>query len=101
MDAQLTLDAICVPSENVVAREIEGELLIVPLAAGIGDSDDELYTLNPTGQAIWQRLDGRRTLREVAAALVEEFNAPLAKVETDVLGLASELARRGMLVARP
>ena len=101
MDPHLTLDAICTPSENVVAREIEGELLIVPLASGIGDADDELYTLNPTGQAIWQKLDGQRTLGQVAAALAGEFDAPIVEIETDVLGLASEMTRRGILVCRP
>ena len=39
---------IC-PSEDVVAREIEGEFIIVPLAAGIGDMEDELYSLNESG----------------------------------------------------
>ena len=33
MKAQVTLDAICTPSEDVVAREIEGDIVIVPLVA--------------------------------------------------------------------
>ena len=53
------MDAVYAPSEDVVAREIEGELIIVPLVAGIGDMEDELYTLNETGRAIWDRLDGK------------------------------------------
>ena len=62
MATQLNLDAVCACSENVVARTIEGEVVIIPLVAGIGDEEDELYTLNETGQAIWQQLDGHRTL---------------------------------------
>ena len=61
-EAIVTLKTTCTPSEDIVAREIEGEIIIVPLVAGIGDADDELYTLNETGQAIWQKLDGQRTL---------------------------------------
>ena len=38
--------------EKSLEREIEGELIIVPLVAGIGDADDELFTLNETGKAI-------------------------------------------------
>ena len=49
MTDTLTLDMICAPSEDVVAREIEGEIVIVPLASGIGDMEDELFTLNETG----------------------------------------------------
>jgi len=97
----LDLNAVCASSEDVVVREIEGEILIVPLVAGIGDAEDELYTLNETGQAIWQKLDGQRTLKQVAEMLVAEFDAPLAEVEKDVLGLASELTRRGILVTKP
>jgi hypothetical protein len=53
MEAPVRLDTICAPSDDVVAREIEGDIMIVPLVAGIGDADDELYTLNETGRAIW------------------------------------------------
>ncbi len=94
----LNLKSICVPSEDVVAREIEGEILIVPLASGIGDAEDELYTLNETGQAIWQKLDGRRTLGDIALLLAEEFNTPLPDLEKDVLGFVGELTRRRILL---
>ena len=50
--AEINIDKIYIPSEDVVARLIEGELIIVPLVAGIGDMDDELFTLNETGRAI-------------------------------------------------
>lgn len=83
-----------------MAREIEGELIIVPLVAGIGDMEDELYTLNETGKAIWARLDGQRTLRAVAAELTTEFSAPPGEIEKDVLGLMTELMRRKMVVVQ-
>ena len=99
MTAKVTLQTVCAPSGDVVAREIEGEVIIVPLIAGIGDADDELYTLNETGQAIWKRLDGHATLGEVAAGLAEEFETPPEEVEADVLGFAAELVQRGILAA--
>ncbi|HNR69686.1 MAG TPA: PqqD family protein, partial [bacterium] len=85
---------------DVVAREIEGEIIIIPLAAGIGDMEDELYTLNETGKMIWDRLDGRNTLAEIAASLADEYDAPLDEIERDVLGLIEELARRKIVVAQ-
>jgi hypothetical protein len=98
---ELGLDAICTPSEDVVSREIEGELIIVPLAAGIGDAEDDLYTMNETGKAVWARLDGKRTLRAVSTELAAEFNAPPGEIEEGVLGLMKELVRRRMVVVRP
>jgi hypothetical protein len=100
MTDTLTLDAICAPSEDVVAREIEGELIIVPLAAGIGDMEDELYTLNDTGKAIWDKLDGIHTLAQIANELADEYDAPIADIERDVAGLLGELARRRMVIVQ-
>ena len=76
-----------------------GELIIVPLIAGIGDGEDELFTLNHTGRVIWAHLDGKRSLAAVATALARDFAAEEGAVERDVLGLVAELAARGILVA--
>jgi hypothetical protein len=101
MESEIKLDTIYAPSEDVVAREIEGELIIVPIASGIGDMEDDLYTLNETGQAIWEKLDGVRSLQQVALDLAEEYDAPLSNIERDVLGLITELVKRRMLVTVP
>ncbi|MBU4232782.1 MAG: PqqD family protein [Proteobacteria bacterium] len=95
----LSRDAVYTVSEDVVAREIEGEIIIVPLMAGIGDLEDELYTLNETGKAIWNKLDGRRSLNDVIAELAAEYQAPSGEIERDVLGLVQELVQRRILLA--
>ena len=100
MDSKDPLDTIYTPSEDVVAREIEGEIIIVPIASGIGDMEDELYTLNETGKAIWVKLDGVHSLRQIASELAEEYSASAADIERDVIGLVGELERRRMVVAR-
>jgi len=97
MKAEVNLDFAYVPSDNIVAREIEGELIIVPLVAGIGDMEDELYTLNETGKAIWEKLDGRNKLKHVVKKLSDEFAGSAGDIEADVLGLARELMRRKMI----
>ena len=97
MASEISLSTVCTPSSDVVSRAIEGDVIIVPLAAGIGDADDELYALNETGRAIWRQLDGQRTLGDVAVALTLEFDAAQAELEADVLGFAGEMVRRGIL----
>lgn len=92
------LESIYMPSPDVVAREIEGELIIVPIAAGIGDLEDELYTLNETGRAIWDQLDNKTTLAQIARSLAEEFEAEPVVIEGDVRGLVEELVKRKILV---
>jgi coenzyme PQQ biosynthesis protein PqqD len=95
----ISRDAVYAPSEDIVARDIEGEIVIVPLVAGIGDLEDELFTLNETGKAIWDRLDGRRSLNQIIAELAAEYQAAADEIDQDVLGLVAELVRRRMLVA--
>jgi hypothetical protein len=94
----ITINSVLIPSEDIVAREIEGELIIIPLVAGIGDMEDELFSLNDTAKAIWKQLDGRKNLAQIAAGLASEYNADLKKIERDVLGLMGELFNRGIVV---
>lgn len=98
MDAHVSLDAVCTPSDNVVVREIEGNVIVIPVAAGIVEVEGELFTLNPTGHAIWQKLDGQRTLKEVASVLSREYDAPSSDIEGDVVAFADVLQQRRLVV---
>jgi len=98
METRVNLEAIYSISEDVVSREIEGEILIVPLVSGIGDMEDELFNLNDTGKAIWQQLDGQKNLKEVVAELSGEFEAPEEEIGQDVKGFVEELLKRRMVV---
>jgi len=96
----IDMNSVCAPSEDIVAREIEGEIIIVPVVSGIGGPEEDLYTLNETAQAIWQRLDGGKTLGAVADSLASEFDTSRTALEADVLGLVRELVDRGILMVR-
>ncbi len=96
----LTPESILVHSDDIVSREIEGELIIVPIASGIGDMEDELYTLNETGRSIWERIDGKRSLQNITGDLAEEYSATPDIIMKDVVGLAEELLKRKILVIK-
>lgn len=98
METKVNLGSIYVPSEDVVAREVQGEFIIIPITSGIADLEDEIFTLNETGRAIWDKLDGKKSLRNVIDELASEFEGPDSEVEKDVLGLTEELLKRRMLV---
>ena len=101
MDTAVNIDAVYALSEEVVAREIEGELIIVPLTANVGDMEDELYTLNETGKDIWHRLDGKTSLRDLIAQLSDRYDAAVQGIEADVFGLMTEFLKRKFLVENP
>jgi hypothetical protein len=98
MDIKVNLDNIYMPSEDVVAREVQGEFIIVPITSGVGDLEDEIFALNETGRAIWDKLDGKKTLKQIAEGLSQNFTAPIEEIEKNVLGLTDELLKRRMLV---
>jgi hypothetical protein len=91
---KIGLDDVFSPSKDVVARKIEGEMIIIPLTAGIGDLEDDLYTLNETGQAVWEKLDGKKDVGTIVKELSKEYGAPSDVIKKDVMGILSELARR-------
>ncbi len=94
----IEMTKVYAPSDDIVAREIEGELIIIPLVAGIGDLEDELFTLNETGKAIWDLLDGKKSLEEVTVTLAGTYDSPEGDLKEDVCGLVEELVKRKMLV---
>ena len=98
MEPKASTEKVYVLSEDIVAREIQGEFVIIPITSGIADLEDAIFSLNETGQAIWHRLNGKKSLEDLAHELESEFEAPEAEIKKDVLGLAEELLKRKMLV---
>jgi len=88
-------------SEDVVAREIQGVIVIVPITSNIGNMEDELFTLNEYGKAIWERLDGKTPLENILQALYKEFEAPEKTIREDAMNFIAELEKRKIVVERP
>jgi Coenzyme PQQ synthesis protein D (PqqD) len=98
METKIDLNGVYLVSKDVVARDIHGEFIIVPISSGIGESDGEIFSLNRFGKAIWDKLDGKRSLKEVVHSLTSQFEGRAAEIEIDVLGLSEELLKRKMIV---
>ena len=96
VELELTLKNICSPSKDVVTRELEGRMLIMPVTCGIVDVDGEIFTLSETGRAIWHKLNGEKSLQQIAAELAENFTCPQDQIEKDVLGIVTEMIRWGI-----
>ncbi|HNS31360.1 MAG TPA: PqqD family protein [bacterium] len=99
-ESKVDINSVYIPSENIVAREIEGEIIIIPLTSGVGDMEDELYTLNETGKVIWTGLDGKKNLKVISLELSSRFDATSDTIEKDVMGLMEELLKRKMVVKK-
>lgn len=89
----LTL-ASCPTHSSRSAHEItEGQAVLVNLNTGY------LFSLNATGAFLWQRLDGRASLGAIAAELAAAYEVDTGITEPDVLELANELLKEGLIQA--
>ncbi|MEW6333588.1 MAG: PqqD family protein [Thermodesulfobacteriota bacterium] len=95
---KIRMDMVFSHSDDVVSREIDGALIIVPLTAGVGDMEDDLFSMNETGTEIWNLLDGKKTIREIVDALAGQYRADAGEIEADVSGIVKELLKRRMIV---
>lgn len=93
---------VCKPAPDVIANEVDGEWILVPVnAQGIGNANDALYTLNETGRWLWNAMDGKRTLGEIADAMTQDFQCAPSREEriTEIIGWATSMMAFGLLDA--
>ena len=83
-------------STSVVARVVAGETLIVPVRAKVGDLAS-IYNFNGTGTLIWKLLESPRTVAELAASVVEEYDVDLTQAERDVREFVEEMKNAGLI----
>jgi 2-keto-4-pentenoate hydratase len=56
------------------------------------------YTLNEIGTLFWDMLTGQRSIAECARLVAQEYEVDLAVVEADLLELAVDFEREGLIV---
>jgi hypothetical protein len=81
---------------DFIFRRVVDELVLVPIRQDVADMDC-IYTMNPLGAFIWEKLDGGATLADLRAAVVQEYAADPAVVAVDVLEFVHELEAAGAL----
>ncbi len=70
-------------NREVVSRQIEGELIIVPIRSGVGDLNS-LYTLNPVGSVLWDFMNEGHTIPEMVQRVCDEFEVTSAQAQQDI-----------------
>ncbi len=82
--------------EDLVTRRIAGETIIVPVRAMVGDLDS-IFTLNETSSAIWELLDGRRDVGQIADALCLKFEVTREEAVEDVSEFLESLKAESLI----
>ena len=65
---ELSLESTVSLSDEQVACELQGEMVVLSLA------DGEYYGLNPVAAAVWRHLEQPKQVAEIRDALLDEFS---------------------------
>jgi hypothetical protein len=85
-----------VRNQDVVARQIEGELIIVPVRRGVGDMNS-LYTLNPVGSVLWDFMAEEHSISEMVQRVCNEFDVTAAQAKDDIEGFLESLLQEKLI----
>ncbi len=77
---------------TIVARQIAGEMILVPIRQNMGDLE-LIYLLNETALFAWQLLDGNKTLADILSHIILEFDVDEQQAGQDLLDLFTDLER--------
>jgi hypothetical protein len=77
-------------SDDVVAREIEGKVILMPLRKSSMDLN-YIYTLNETASCAWDLFDGKSTLGEIRNSLCQRYEVTEGKVEKELTEFVKDL----------
>lgn len=76
---------------DVVDVELDGDVVLYD------QRESASHVLNGTAGLVWQLLDGSACLGELAGDLAEAYGAELAVVRDDVVAVARQFGRQGLL----
>ena len=94
----IPVDAHFVRNQEVVARKIQGELIIVPIRRGVGDLNS-LYTLNAVGAVLWDFLTESHTIGEMVKRVCDEFEVTASEAQQDIEAFLDSLRQEQLVEA--
>jgi hypothetical protein len=81
---------------EIVTRAIAGETFLVPIRGRLADMQ-RIFSLNATGEFIWQELDGKRDLQEIIGEIQSAFEVTREEADADAREFISALLEEGLV----
>lgn len=79
---------------TLALAELDGEVVLLDEEQGV------VHVLNATATLVWSRCDGSASLGEIISGLAASFGADRRAVRDDVMKVAQDFARSGLLEER-
>ncbi len=87
----ISLDSKVKIGTGVLFREIDGEAVLLNSLTGV------YYGLDPVGTEVWHAFEKNKTLGRACRAVEETYAVEPARCQKDVLKLASDLQKNGLI----
>jgi hypothetical protein len=82
-----------IPKKNpeIIAKTVRGEMVLLNPVSG------KYYGLNKVGCAFWEKIDGYRSLPQIIALLLEDFNVERERLTKDIEDLMKSLTENKLV----
>lgn len=94
------LDTVYRKRDDIVARRIAGETLLVPIRGELAEMQ-QIFALNPVAEFIWERLDGAHPLGEILDGILEDFEVGSDEARADMERFVRDLLKAELIVEAP
>jgi len=91
MPAVISLKTIVVASKENVSCSLGDEAAILHVRNGV------YYGLDPVGARVWKLLEQPKSVADLRAAILDEYDVESAKCESDLLNLLEKLRTEGLI----
>lgn len=75
---------------DFVQRQVAGECILVPIRRNLAEANS-IYVLNETGAAIWNCIDGTRSIVSIEQKMGNEYNVAAERLHLDFETLLADL----------
>lgn len=91
MDMLSQSHVICANEQQVAAKVMDGEAILINLSTGA------YYSIGSTGGFIWSLVERRLSIQDIVSAMADHYDVDRTQAATDVLRLSEELRAEGLI----
>ena len=89
----MSLNRILSQRPDVAWKEVDGQVILMDLS-----SHKRVHRLNSVGSFIWEKFDGKTSLKEILNLICNEFEVDEDTASTDLNILVKTLLEKGVLL---
>lgn len=88
---KVALASIPKKNDSIIFRKIGDEYILVPMLKSAAEVE-HIFNLNQVGAAVWEKIDGVRSVGEIVAELTDEYDVGSGQIEAEVIEFLNDIA---------